>query len=375
VTTPGTHAAKSSREIELDFVRGIAILMVLDFHCIGYRVLSYPFQLLGFQPFGWAGVAVFFVLSGFLVGGLLVKEWGVKGRIDSKRFLIRRGFKIWPQYYVFLILMLLTGHRSIGFLWSNFLNIQNYVGGIPHTWSLAVEEHAYLFIVLCLALAVRWKARMRWIFVFFAAVAVSVSAMRLIISYRTGEVSNMTHIRVDGIMYGVLLAILYHYVPELFQRMQRWWWLWLGALAAALLFFRLDIQTWWAAAIVHDFANLLGIALLMLLSRHREGKRYTAIYRLVAWIGVYSYGIYLWHVSVLAPIQAMKAHVPGWLVPLWLGLGPVVAGIAVGYVTTKLVEFPALKLRDRWFPRRVDSAVGIPAELEPSAVGAPQVQV
>jgi peptidoglycan/LPS O-acetylase OafA/YrhL len=65
--------------------------------------------------------------------------------------------------------------------------------------------------------------------------------------------------------------------------------------------------------------------------------------------------------------------VSGRLVPLWLGLGPVVAGIAVGYVTTKLVEFPALKLRDRWFPRRVDSAVGIPAELEASAVGAPQV--
>jgi peptidoglycan/LPS O-acetylase OafA/YrhL len=373
MTTPGTQAAPSSREIELDFVRGIAILMVLDFHCIGYRVLSYPFQLLGFEPFGWTGVAVFFVLSGFLVGGLLVKEWKVKGRIDSKRFLIRRGFKIWPQYYVFLVLMLVTGHRSIGYLWGNFLNIQNYVGGIPHTWSLAVEEHAYLFIVLCLALAVRWKARMRWLFVFFAAVAVCVSAMRLIAAYRTGQISNMTHIRVDGIMYGVLLAILYHYAPEFFQRAQQRWWLWLGALAAALLFFRLDLQTWWAAAIAHDFANLLGISLLMLLARHREGKKYPAIYRLVAWIGVYSYGIYLWHVSVLAPIQAINSHLPKWLAPLWLGLGPVVAGIIVGYITTKLVEFPALKLRDRWFPRRVDSAVGIPAELEASAAGTAQV--
>jgi peptidoglycan/LPS O-acetylase OafA/YrhL len=293
-----------------------------------------------------------------------VKEWKVNGRIDSKRFLIRRGFKIWPQYYVFLLLMPLTGHRSVDYLWGNFLNIQNYVGGIPHTWSLAVEEHAYLLMVLCFAVAVHWKARMRSLFVFFVAVAVCVSAMRLITAYKTGQIANMTHLRVDGIMYGVLLAILYHYAPEFFQRIQDCRWLWLGALAAALLFFRLDLKTWWAAAIAHDFANMFGVALLMLLARRREGRKYTAAYRLVAWIGVYSYGIYLWHVSVLAPIQAIKAYVPGWLMPVWLGLGPVVAGTIAGVVATRLVEFPMLKLRDGWFPREVDSAVGIPAELQ-----------
>jgi peptidoglycan/LPS O-acetylase OafA/YrhL len=361
MTSAGAQAGPFQREIELDFVRGIAILMVLDFHCIGYRVLSYPFQLLGFKPFGWAGVAVFFVLSGFLVGGLLVKEWTVSGQIDSKSFLIRRGFKILPQYYVFLILMQLSGHRSLDYLWGNFLSIQNYVGGIPHTWSLAVEEHAYLLLVLCFAVAAHCQARMRSLFLLFAAVAVCVSAMRLITAYKTGQVSNMTHLRLDGIMYGVLLAILYHYAPDLFQRMQQCWWLWLGALAAALAFFRLDIQAWWAPTLAYDFAILLGIALLMLLSRRREGKKHAAIYRLVAWIGFYSYGIYLWHVSVLAPIQAMKAHVPGWLMPLWLGLGPVVAGTIAGVVATQLVEIPMLKLRDGWFPRGVDSAVGIPA--------------
>jgi len=356
------------REIELDFVRGIAILMVLDFHALGRPVLFYPFQILGFVPFGWAGVAVFFVLSGFLVGGLLVKEWKLDGKIDSKRFLIRRGFKIWPQYYVFLILMLATGHRSLGYLWGNFLNIQNYVGGIPHTWSLAVEEHAYLFIVLCLAVAVYLKARMRAVFVLFAGVAAAVSVMRLVVAHSGQPVPETTQIRVDGIMEGVLLAILYHYAPDFFQRMQEKRWLWLGALAATLIFFRLNIQDWWAKAIAHDVANLLGITLLMLLSRHREGKQRSLLYRMVAWIGVYSYGIYLWHVSVLAPIEAMKAHVPGWLMPLWLGLGPVVAGVLVGSLATKLVELPALRLRDRWFPRRVDSAVGMPAELEAMAV-------
>jgi peptidoglycan/LPS O-acetylase OafA/YrhL len=320
--------------------------------------------------YGHAGVVVFFVLSGFLVGGLLIKEWAVKGHIDSSRFLVRRGFKIWPQYYVFLFLMPLSGHRSADTLWGNFLNIQNYVGGVPHTWSLAVEEHAYLFLVLCVALAARWKARMRGLFVFLAVVAAGVSAMRLITAYRGGQISNMTHLRVDGILYGVLLAILYHCAPEFFQRMQQRHWLWLGALAAALAFFRMDAHTWWAAAIAHDFANLFGVALLLLLSRHRGGKKYAAIYRLVAWIGTYSYGIYLWLVSVLAPIQAIQNHLPRWLAPLWLGAGPLVAGVIAGVVATKLVETPMLKLRDLWFPREVDSAVGIPAELELAQMGA-----
>jgi peptidoglycan/LPS O-acetylase OafA/YrhL len=80
------------REIELDFIRGLAILMVLDFH-MPKTILLAPFLWLGFKNFGWAGVDVFFVLSGFLVGGLLVKEWQLKSRIDSKRFLIRRAFK------------------------------------------------------------------------------------------------------------------------------------------------------------------------------------------------------------------------------------------------------------------------------------------
>src|ERR1700712_3376898 len=105
---PGTTQKK--REIELDFIRGIAILSVLDFHS-QHGILFYPFTRLGWQHFGWIGVDIFFVLSGFLVGGLLVKEWKLRGCIDSRQFLIRRIFKIWPQYYVYLLIILLTGHR------------------------------------------------------------------------------------------------------------------------------------------------------------------------------------------------------------------------------------------------------------------------
>jgi len=88
------------------------------------------------------------------------------------------------------------------------------------------------------------------------------------------------------------------------------------------------------------------------------------VYRLVAWIGLYSYGIYLWHVSVVAPSLWIAHRLPKVLGLGWMTVGPPLLAIGIGVSATKLIEFPALALRDRLFPRRVDSAVGIPAEVE-----------
>jgi peptidoglycan/LPS O-acetylase OafA/YrhL len=361
---PGKGRTELKREIELDFIRGIAILLVLDYHApIG--VLLYPFKLMGFAHFGWVGVDIFFVLSGFLVGGLLIKEWKVRGRIDSKRFLIRRGFKIWPQYYVFLGLNLVTGHRRPMSLLGNFLNIQNYVhGSIAHTWSLAVEEHAYLLLVLCLAVAARRKTRMRNLFFFLAGTSALVFAMRLVLSNKGYYVFPRTHTRIDGIIYGVMLAIIYHYVPDTFRRVQHWTWLWLATLGGALLYFRyFDATVPWELSLSWDFGSATGLALIMLLYKHHAGRVRPWPYRLVAFIGLYSYGIYLWHIAVREPLGNFATRLPHWISPTALAVLPIVGGILVGMLFTKLVEFPTLKLRDRLFPRRIYSPVGVPAEI------------
>ena len=360
----GNSQRARKREIELDFVRGLAILMVLDYHS-GSHWLSKPFSLLGFPNFGWVGVDVFFVLSGFLVGGLLVKEKKVDKQIDAKRFLVRRAFKVWPQYYVYLAVILATGHRSVHDLWGNLLNVQNYTGGIPHTWSLAVEEHAYLLLVLCLLLASRWNLRMRSLFWGLIVASASVAIGRLVLMEHGHEVVTRTHTRIEGIFYGVILAILYHYAPERFRSLQKMKWLWFAGLAIALIFLRFQTSRPWSVSVGWDMANLLGICLLMLLYRPGGSKvPRPLLYRAIAWIGVYSYGIYLWHVSVLAPTAALGRRMPDWLEPLWTGLASLVAGIALGSLFTKVVEFPMLRLRDRWFPRPVDTPVGVPAVVE-----------
>jgi peptidoglycan/LPS O-acetylase OafA/YrhL len=353
------------REIELDFVRGIAILLVVDYHDNRFGLLEYPLRQIGLPHPGWMGVDIFFVLSGFLVGGLLVKEWKVKGRIDSGGFLARRALKIWPQYYFYLAVMLAVGHRTVRQVWGNLLNIQNYFPGVPHTWSLAVEVHAYFLITLVLAVAAWRKVRMRNVFLFFAGTCVLLEALRLALVWRGVDPFYPTQTRVSGILYGVMLAMVYHYAPEVFRRMQGWWWLWGGILVATLVYSGFDIAGWWDRSVTLDLADLSGIAVLMLLYRHREGRQRSWVYRAVAWVGVYSYGIFLWHVSVDAPIAAVGRHFPGRFELAWRGIAPLVGGVLMGFVTTKLVEFPALRLRDRLFPRRVDSAVGTPAELEP----------
>ena len=86
---------KKTRLRELDFLRGIAILLVLLRH---NYLFDFTFKI------GWIGVDLFFVLSGFLVSGLLFKEYLKFGNINPSLFLIRRGFKIYPIFYLTALL-------------------------------------------------------------------------------------------------------------------------------------------------------------------------------------------------------------------------------------------------------------------------------
>ena len=138
---------------ELDSVRGVAILMVLFYHGFfwsnglqGLTGLSRFF--VGLTRFGWLGVNLFFVLSGFLITGIL---WESRG--DShyfRRFYIRRALRILPALYALLLLLILIGYPGRTYLLLSFLYLSNLtpLWGIgmsyPVLWSLAVEEHFYL---------------------------------------------------------------------------------------------------------------------------------------------------------------------------------------------------------------------------------------
>lgn len=167
-TTRLAMGTDHSRMIQLDILRGVAILLVIFAHTIPPETSSWQSVFRYLQILGTTGVDLFFVLSGFLVGGLLFKELLTKSHLDVRRFLIRRGFRIFPSYVVFLtfVFLLLLLHKSftdsIRELLPNLIHLQNYLGSPrEHTWSLAVEEHFYLVLpFLLLLLTVRQKSKL-----------------------------------------------------------------------------------------------------------------------------------------------------------------------------------------------------------------------
>jgi len=88
----------NSRNRSLDVLRGIAILLVLGRH-FNYFPL--------WRQAGWIGVDLFIVLSGFLISGLLFQEYKNTGKLDVRRFILRRGLKIWPSYYLLILATML----------------------------------------------------------------------------------------------------------------------------------------------------------------------------------------------------------------------------------------------------------------------------
>jgi peptidoglycan/LPS O-acetylase OafA/YrhL len=141
------------RVAPIDILRIVAILLVLGRYMGEAGAHSYILAAL--RRCGWVDVDLFFVLSGFLISGLLFKGYKKSGRINVLTVLLRRGFKIYPPFYVFILITMLveTPHRPN--MLAEIFFVQNYLPGVrPHTRSLAVEEHFYLllpllFLVLC----------------------------------------------------------------------------------------------------------------------------------------------------------------------------------------------------------------------------------
>ncbi|MBA3859957.1 MAG: acyltransferase, partial [Cyanobacteria bacterium PR.3.49] len=97
------------RNLQLDLLRALAIILVLGRHMSQTPQDMPDFFKMFFEAWrsiGWMGVDLFFVLSGFLISGLIIREFEKHGDFNGLHFLIRRGFKIYPSYYLFLVVAL-----------------------------------------------------------------------------------------------------------------------------------------------------------------------------------------------------------------------------------------------------------------------------
>ena len=378
----------SGRLLQLDFLRGVAILLVMGRHQPVYPSEAgtswfryFPAIL---SRFGWTGVDLFFVLSGFLVGGLLFKEFNTQKRMDIGRFLIRRIFKIWPSYYAYLafLFVLMTVTHELGDMKSltvkmlpQLAHLQNYLGMVrTHTWSLAIEEHFYLALPVVLLWASRTQPR-PFAFVPLIALTLAVGCFlwRLYLCLTGVPYTNtgymVTHLRVDSLFFGVFLAFLHHCRPDRLEPIIRRRTILL--VAGLLLLCPMLFLTKETCLFVPSFGLTeiyLGYACILLAVVHTPlGEGWLGSFlnscpaRIVAWIGCFSYSIYLWHLDLgRDPVrwlvtQGFLLHLPSelrWCLAMLLF---VCLASLVGAVLGSLIEMPALTLRNRLFPAHADA--------------------
>ena len=367
-----TPARLPVRMPRLDGLRGIAILLVL-FHQldrIGGRDLASRLIERSFD-LGWIGVQLFFVLSGFLISGILLDSRGRPGA--WRDFLARRALRIFPLYYGALVLLLVVlpalGVTPPGFrehsLWywlylSNWT--QPYQGGsLPHFWSLAVEEQFYLVWPL-VALRCSPNQLLRvCVGVAIAGLLLRIGMVAAAVDREAIYMSSLS--RMDALALGGAVAAWLR-LPGRMDRAVEWrrrvWWLAVGLGAVGLVgtgFYPRTAplgQTVGYSVLAATFA--LAILALVADDAAADRSRRTSwlALPLLRMLGLYSYGMYVFHKPLHDLVGKPLLSFLGYpaLLPTPLGVAYVAGGIlavtAAGAASYWLFERRFLALRARF---------------------------
>ncbi len=384
-TKPGFFGLEllDNRFPALHGLRFVAILSVVQFHVTwifaGEQGIKIDQELAGWSLSVFFGMDLFFILSGFLIGSILLHSLKTSGSQNLRRFYIRRASRTFPPYYLVLtIIAVLTpltamqaAHLKYEYVYgTNFVSLQRKDILMFWGWSLALEEQFYLTVpLLFFAL---WKLSSdRARVILLTSLWLAALVVRLVLFYAKAPWTDLhlyealyfrPHTRFDTLVAGVLLAFVYNrwknpiraWLEDPLHRAL----VALPSLACLWLLIRPNLFGDDRVQLVHVFGwgtvtslMYFGPLLMLLLG---EGPIVKALslpfFRRVATLG---YGVYLVHIPVcdhvLVPMaKALETrHVPMFVIwPLSLVL-VMVLSLAAGYLLHVFVEKPSLALRDR----------------------------
>jgi peptidoglycan/LPS O-acetylase OafA/YrhL len=373
VAPPTVAVIPSSHLRGIDGLRGIAVILVVLFHVLPSAA-----------PGGGLGVDIFFVLSGFLITGLLVGERAQQGRIRFGAFWARRARRLLPALAILLLVctsaaLVVGGDMLVGIgrqvlgaatFSSNWLAIASnssyFAGTTPelfrNLWSLAVEEQFYLlwpFVVL-LVIFVRW----RWVRFAIFVILAAASAAGMVLLYSPTVDPTRVYYGTDthsfGLALGAALAVATAGMARHPLEWSRWSRRLLQLLAVAAILALIGIAVLLPTDAPFTFRGGLPLVAVLsavaILGAIVPGSLVGAILDTppLRWVGVRSYGIYLWHWPVLLLVTAAAPRWQDSPSTTWL-IGAVTVAITVvaAALSYQFVERPIRRLGFRVWVRRM----------------------
>jgi peptidoglycan/LPS O-acetylase OafA/YrhL len=353
----------------LDHLRALAITYVLLFH---YFILSggEPEWLPGFAKFGWTGVDLFFVLSGFLISSQLFVQIKQGQLISFKSFFLKRFFRIVPAFLVTVALYFsipfFREKESLPPLWKFLsftqnlgLNLKDF-GTFSHAWSLCVEEHFYLVLPLVLIL-LQWTKLIKrswWILIvlFLAGFAIRIYCFNNLYLAKIEEENSWmywykdiyypTYNRLDGLLAGVSIAGLYQFLPATWNKISKYgnWFVLLGLLVLVSAYVLCEDQQTFNASVFGFPVVALGYGCIVIGAISPGSFLYRWNSKTTTFIASLSYAVYLTHKGVIHVTHQLLAdfHIdPN--VMLCISIATCTLG---AYMLNLVIEKPFMKLRD-----------------------------
>lgn len=354
----------------LDHLRALAILLVFLFH---YYILSAgkPEWLPKLASFGWTGVDLFFVLSGFLISSQLFAQIKQGQNISFNHFFLKRFFRIVPAYIVtvafYFCIPYFREKESLPPLWKFLtftqnlgLNLKEY-GTFSHAWSLCVEEHFYLFLPLFL-MALQFTKLIKksyWLLIalFLFGFAIRIYSFNYLYLPKAEDENSWmywyqyiyypTYNRLDGLLAGVSIAGIYEFYPILWSKISRYGNLFftISFLVLASSYYLCEDQMTFNASVLGFPLIAIGYGFLVIGAISPSSFLYKLNSKTSTLIAALSYAIYLTHKGVIHIVHQLLENftIDNNLVLLI----SFITCICFAYLLNIIIEKPFMKIRNK----------------------------